>query len=373
MQPIRPGSPKSRRIGHKTGHFLTVNSNKRRFTGAELVPHNWTMTLPLLDQLRHTLRTRNYSLRTEDSYVHWVRRYILFHNKRHPAELGDAAVVAFLTHLAVDRKVSANTQNQALNALVFLYKQVLRQPLGDISAAARAKRPQRLPTVLSREEVTTILIRLEGKHRTVGALLYGSGLRLMECLRLRVKDLDFNYSCIHVHDGKGAKDRIVSLPEQLHAPLKRLLHEAQLLHDADRAKGLGDVWMPPALRRKYPNASTEWKWQYVFPASRTGEDPRSERLRRHHIDASTFQKAMRQAVISSGITKPASSHTLRHSFATHALENGLDIRTVQEQLGHSSVETTEIYTHVLKRGGRMVRSPLDDIYPSLQESLKPDR
>lgn len=299
--------------------------------------------------------------------MHWAKRYILFHKKRHPSELYDDAVVAFLTHLAVDRKVSANTQNQALNALAFLYRQVLNRPLGDISAAARAKKPQRLPVVLSRDEVKDILVRLHGNNRMIASLLYGSGLRLMECLRLRVKDLDFNYSCIHVHDGKGAKDRIVTLPTQLHLPLRRQLHEARLLHESDVKRGQGAVWLPPALARKYPAAMMEWKWQFIFPASRTSNDPRSTHHGRHHIDKSRFQKAIRQAVVNSGITKPASSHTLRHSFATHALENGMDIRTVQEQLGHASVETTEIYTHVLKRGGRAVRSPLEDIYPALQE------
>jgi len=329
------------------------------------------MSSPLLNQLRQTLRTRNYSYRTEEAYVQWVRRYILFHDKQHPRDLNDNHVIAFLTWLAVDRKVSANTQNQALNALAFFYKQVLGHALGDISMAVRAKKPQKLPVVLTRDEVRDVLIHLEGTHRLVASLLYGSGLRLMECLRLRVKDIDFNYQCIHVHDGKGAKDRVVTLPPQLELPLKRLLYETQLTHVADKAKGFGQVWLPSALARKYPNAAGEWKWQFVFAATRIGEDPRSSHRGRHHIDRSTFQKAMRVAVLKSSITKPASSHTLRHSFATHALENGIDIRTVQEQLGHASVETTEIYTHVLKRGGRAVRSPLEDIYPAIERALKP--
>jgi len=247
---------------------------------------------------------------------------------------------------------------------VFLYKNVIDSPLGDISADARAKKPQKLPVVLSQEEVKTLLIRLQGIHLIIAALLYGSGLRLMECLRLRVKDIDFHYHCLHVHDGKGAKDRIVTLPVQLHQTISSHLHRTQMLHTADLEKALGSVYLPTALTRKYPRAAKEWKWQYVFPASKISTDPRSGEIRRHHIDASAFQKAIRRAVIASNITKPASAHTLRHSFATHALQNGMDIRTVQQQLGHSSVETTEIYTHVLKRGGHMVRSPLEDIFPS---------
>lgn len=325
------------------------------------------MSSKLLDQLRHTIRVRNYSIRTEEAYVQWARRFILFHRKRHPAEMHDAEVVQFLTHLAVKRNVAANTQNQALNALVFLYKNVLDRPLGDISAATRAKKPKNLPVVLNRDEVKQLLIRLKGVHRMVGGLLYGSGLRLTECLRLRVKDVDFEYSCIHIHNGKGAKDRIVTLPPALHQPLKGHLHQVRLVHTADLERGYGEVHLPSALARKYRSASKEWKWQYLFPATRTSDDPRSPQHSRHHLHATAFQKAMRAAVVEAGITKPATSHTLRHSFATHALENGLDIRTVQEQLGHSSLETTEIYTHILKRGGHAVRSPLEDIFVSIEE------
>ena len=275
----------------------------------------------------------------------------------------DAEVVEFLTYLAIKRNVAANTQNQALNALVFLYKNVIDRPLGDISSAARAKKPQKLPVVLGQHEVRSLLIRLKGVHLIIGSLLYGSGLRLMECLRLRVKDIDFGYQCIHLHDGKGSKDRIVTLPKQLHNAISTHLHNTKMIYSADLAIGAVDVYLPNALERKYPKASKEWKWQYVFPASKISTDPRTGLTRRHHIDASAFQKAIRQAVVASNITKPASAHTLRHSFATHALQNGADIRTVQQQLGHSSVETTEIYTHVLKRGGQAVRSPLDDIFP----------
>jgi len=275
----------------------------------------------------------------------------------------DQEVVEFLTYLAVERNVSASTQNQALNALVFLYKRLLDNPLGDITAAARAKKPQRLPVVLTREEVSKLLIRLEGVHRLIGSLLYGSGLRLLEGLRLRVKDIDFGYSSIHVQQGKGGRDRIVVLPQPLKQPLAVHIHQVRLIHAQDINNGLGEVYLPKALARKYTNAATEWKWQFLFPASRPGKDPRSNLIARHHLHASAFQKIMRKAVVKSGISKPASAHTLRHSFATHALENGMDIRTVQQQLGHSSLETTEIYTHVLKRGGQAVRSPLEDIFP----------
>ncbi|MBD3648309.1 MAG: integron integrase [Pseudomonadales bacterium] len=322
------------------------------------------MTPRLLDQLRNAIRVRNYSHRTEEAYVNWVRRFIRYHGIRHPAEMHDAEVVAYLTHLAVVRNVSASTQNQALNALVFLYRHVLGRPLGDISAASRAKKPKKLPVVLTRDEVREVLVRLNGVHRIIGALLYGSGLRLLECLRLRVKDIDFGYNCIHIHDGKGGKDRIVALPAALHVPLREHLHQVKLVHAADLELGGGEVHLPPALARKYRGASREWKWQYVFPAGRSGRDPRTDKKRRHHLHSTAFQKAISIAVKASGITRPATAHTLRHSFATHGLENGMDIRTVQQQLGHSSLETTEVYTHVLKRGGQAVRSPLEDIYPS---------
>jgi len=275
----------------------------------------------------------------------------------------DRQVIEFLSYLAVERDVSANTQNQALNALVFLYRHVLANPLGDISSSVRARKPQKLPVVLSREEVKALLVQLQGVHQLIGSLLYGSGLRLLECLQLRVRDLDFNYSCIHIHNGKGAKDRIVALPKQLHQPLASHLHQTRMVHDADLAAGLGEVHLPVSIARKYVNAAIEWKWQYVFPSKRISNDPRSNRRGRHHLDVSAFQKMIRRAVIAADISKSASSHTLRHSFATHALENGMDIRTVQQQLGHSSLETTEIYTHVLHRGGQAVRSPLEDIFP----------
>lgn len=328
------------------------------------------MAIRFLDQLRQAIRVRNYSIRTEQAYVQWARRFILFHGKRHPESMHDREVVEFLTHLAVKRNVSASTQNQALNALVFLYRRVLDNPLGDITSAARAKKPKKLPVVLTRQEVFSLLVRLEGVHRIIGSLLYGSGLRLLEGLRLRIKDIDFSYSSIHIHLGKGAKDRIVVLPQPLQKPLADHIHQVRLIHAEDLKNGFGEVYLPIALARKYPNAATDWKWQYLFPASKPGKDPRSNLFARHHLHASAFQKIMRKAVTKSGISKPASSHTLRHSFATHALENGMDIRTVQQQLGHSSLETTEIYTHVLKRGGQAVRSPLEDIFPGLLVPLE---
>lgn len=319
----------------------------------------------MLDQLANAIRVRHYSIRTEQAYKFWTRRFILHHNKRHPNTMHDLVVVDFLTHLAVDKGVSASTQNVALNALVFLYRNVLANPLGDTSAATRARKPRKLPVVLSQHEVKVLLIRLQGVHLLIGALLYGSGLRLLECMRLRTKDIDFAYHCIHIRDGKGAKDRVVTLPKQVRTALSQHLQKTRLIHEQDLAKGFGKVFLPNRLDKKYSNAAREWKWQYVFPARKTSVDPRSGKIRRHHIDVSAFQKAIRRAVLASDIVKPASAHTLRHSFATHALQNGMDIRTVQQQLGHASVETTEIYTHVLRRGGQAVRSPLDDIFQSL--------
>ncbi|GMQ84407.1 MAG: integron integrase [Gammaproteobacteria bacterium] len=316
---------------------------------------------PFLNRLRDIIRTKQYSIRTEKSYVGWVRRFILFHNKRHPEELGETEVGEFLTHLAVKRKVSPSTQNQALNALVFLYRYMLNRPLGEILDAVRAKRPQRLPVVLARDEVRELFRHLDGPHWLPGCLLYGSGLRLMECLRLRVKDLDFEHLAITVRSGKGGKDRIVTLPEPCIEPLKRQLQTVRNLHDKDLNDGFGAVWLPYALARKYPKAPKSWGWQYVFPASRRSVDPRSGVTRRHHLDDSCLQRAIKLAVRKAGITKPASCHTLRHCFATHLLERGMDIRTVQEQLGHKDIRTTQIYTHVLNRGGNAVVSPLADV------------
>jgi len=315
----------------------------------------------LLDQVRDVIRRKHFSIRTEQAYVDWIRRFILFHNKQHPAEMGEQDLTEFLTHLARDVHVAASTQNQALSALLFLYKQVLRQQIGWLSNVQRAKRPARLPVVLTRDEVHKIFAHLYGMQRLMAALLYGSGLRLMECVRLRVKDVDFGYLRITVRDGKGAKDRVTMLPVNLAKALERHLHKVRAQHEEDLEAGFGRVYLPFALIRKFPNADREWAWQYVFPSPRLSVDPRSqgEEKRRHHIDESVLQDAVKKAVRGSGIQKPATCHTLRHSFATHLLENGYDIRTVQELLGHKDVSTTMIYTHVLNRPGLGVKSPLD--------------
>lgn len=291
----------------------------------------------------------------------WIRRFILFHGKRHPNELGEADVGRFLTWLAVERNVAPSTQNQALNALVFLYRHVIDRPLGDITNAARAKKPQKLPVVLTQDETKRLFRHLDGNQWLPVCLLYGSGLRLMECLRLRVKDLDFDHRAIIVRCGKGGKDRVVTLPDVLVVPLQRHLESVRNLHEKDLRDGFGAVYLPYALARKYPNAPKNWAWQYVFPAAKRSSDPRTAVVRRHHLDDSCLQKAVKQAVLRAGIHKPASCHTLRHSFATHLLERGMDIRTVQEQLGHKDLRTTQIYTHVLQRGGNAVISPLGDI------------
>lgn len=320
---------------------------------------------PFLSELRDILRVRNYSYATETAYVDWVKRYIRHHNKKHPASLDETHVVQFLTYLAVERKVSPSTQNQALNALAFMYKHQLGNPLGDITRAIRAKPKHKLPVVLTRIEVLQLLQQLSGLNRLIASLLYGSGLRVMECLRLRVKDIDTGYHCLHIHDGKGQKDRVVTLAPQLNEPLQSQIHEVRLQHKLDLEKGFGEIYMPNALVRKYTSQARSLAWQYVFPSARIGADPHTGVMRRHHQYRSTFQKAFAAAVIRSEIHRHASPHTLRHCFATHSLENGMDIRTVQQQLGHSSLETTEIYTHVLNRGAQAVRSPLEDLYPKL--------
>jgi integron integrase len=313
----------------------------------------------LLDEVRLALRTRYYSIRTEQAYVYWVRDFILFHKKRHPRELGGAHVSTWLSHLASERRVSASTQNQALSAVLFLYREVLKIPLERLEGVERAKGPSRLPVVFTRREASDVLARLEGAYWLMTSLLYGSGLRLMECVRLRVKDVEFARSQVLVRDGKGAKDRVTMLPEKVRQPLALHLERVKALHEQDLRRGYGRVYLPFALERKYPSAPTEWGWQYVFPASKLSRDPRSREVRRHHVDEQGLQRAVRRAVRASGVTKPGSCHTFRHSFATHLIEDGYDIRTVQELLGHTSVETTQIYTHVLNKGGRGVRSPLD--------------
>ena len=316
-------------------------------------------TKPILEQLRDALRLKHYSYRTETAYMDWVKRFILFHHKRHPTTMGAPEITAFLTHLAVHDRVAASTQRQALSALTFLYRDVLQQELDDLPAFVYAKQPKRLPTVLTKAEVPEVLRHVPGQYQLMVKLLYGSGLRLMECVRLRVKDLDFGLRQILVRDGKGMKDRVTMLPDQLRAALEVHLGHVKQWHEQDLARGYGAVYLPYALERKYPNANREWAWQYVFPSNRLSPDPRSEQMRRHHIDPSGLQKAVKQAARTAGLAKPVSCHTFRHSFATHLLENGYDIRTVQELLGHKDVRTTMIYTHVLNRGGLAVRSPLD--------------
>jgi integron integrase len=322
------------------------------------------MAKKLLDQLREELRLKHYSYRTEQAYVDWVRRFILFHNKRHPAEMGAPEIRAFLAHLAQERNVSASTQNQALSALLFLYREVLHKEIEPVLLST-AKRPQRLPSVLTRQEVLTLLEHLSGTFKLMAQLLYGSGLRLMECVRLRIQDVDFEYKAITVRDGKGEKDRIVPLPETIIPALRLQIERVRLLHTEDLAAGYGEVYLPDALATKFPNASRELGWQYLFPASHLAIDPRSGRKLRHHVDPSALQRAVHQAAQKAGFQKRVTCHTLRHSFATHLLQAGYDIRTVvgahgrAPLLGHKGVQTTWIYTHVLERGGLAVRSPLD--------------
>lgn len=313
----------------------------------------------LLEEVRARLRVKHYSLRTEQAYVGWIRRFILANGRRHPRELGASEVEAFLSGLATRHRVAAATQNQALSAILFLYREVLGLKLPWMDGVTRAKRPQRLPLVLSRSEVTRVLARVDGRDWLVLSLLYGSGLRLMEALRLRIKDVDLARNAILVRDGKGAKDRITVLPAVLVEPLQRQVERVRALHAGDLAQGGGAVWLPHALARKYPNAAREMAWQYVFPAAGLSRDPRDGTLRRHHLDEQVVQRAMKRAVAAAGIERPATCHTLRHCFATHLLEAGYDIRTIQELLGHSDVATTQIYTHVLNRGAGGVLSPLD--------------
>jgi integron integrase len=315
----------------------------------------------LLDRVRDKIRLKHYSLRTEQAYVDWIKRFIWHHGKRHPGDMGAPEVEAFLTHLAVAGKVAASTQNQAKSALLFLYREVLESDLPWLDGVESAKAPKRLPVVLTVAEVQAVLSRLSGTHWLIGCLLYGTGMRIMECLRLRVKDVEFARGEILVRDGKGFKDRVTMLPESAAAPLREHLTRVQALHERDMAEGVPPVFLPYALGRKYPNGGREWGWQFVFPAAGLAVDPRTGIARRHHVQDQAFQRAMKQAVLDAGLAKPATPHTLRHSFATHLLESGYDIRTVQELLGHSDVKTTMIYTHVLNRGGRGVVSPLDRV------------
>jgi len=313
----------------------------------------------LLEQVRMLIRRRHYSIRTEEAYLSWIRRFILFHDKRHPKDMGKCDIEAFLNDLVLVRHVAAATQAQALNAIVFLYKQVLELDVGKFDDLRKSSKPTRLPVVLSMAEVMRVLTLMDGRNALMAKLLYGSGLRLMECVRLRVQDIDFDYGQLHVRNGKGQKDRVTMLPSKLCAALHEQLEKVRIIHEDDLSDGFGDVYLPNALARKYPHAGKEWGWQYVFPARKRSLDPRSGQERRHHIDEKVLQRAVKKAVLESNITKKATCHTFRHSFATHLLEHGYDIRTVQELLGHSDVKTTMIYTHVLNQGAKGVRSPLD--------------
>lgn len=313
----------------------------------------------LLDEVRDRIRLKHYSRRTEEAYTHWVKRFVLFHHKRHPREMGAPEIESFLTSLAVDRQVSAATQRQALAALLFLYKEVLGLDLPWLDDITRAKERMRMPVVLSKSEVGRLLAVMEGTHALMARLLYGTGMRLMECLRLRVKDVDFDRREITVREGKGGKDRVTMLPDTLNAPLREHLVRVRALFDGDRAANVPGVWMPDALDRKYPGASKTWGWFWVFPSASLANDPLTGIRRRHHTHEQALQRAIKKASGLAGIAKATTTHTLRHSFATHLLESGYDIRTVQELLGHSDVSTTMIYTHVLNKGGRGVTSPLD--------------
>jgi integron integrase len=314
---------------------------------------------PLLQSITQIMRVRRYSKRTEEAYIQWIRRYVLFNNTTHPSLLTEQHAEEFLTHLAVNEQVAASTQNQALNAILFLYKDVLRTPLKQLSDVTRANRTTRIPVVFTQSEVKLVLAQLKGTSSLVAQLLYGSGLRLLEALRLRIKDIDFETHTLIIREGKGNKDRRTVLSDSLIPRLKIHLEKVKALHTDDLADGFGEVHLPNQLVKKIPGAAKSWEWQYLFPSVRRSTDPRTKRMMRHHIEESHVQREIKKAIKASGITKGGSSHTFRHSFATHLLENGYDIRTVQDLLGHADVRTTMIYTHVLNKGGLAVVSPLD--------------
>lgn len=314
----------------------------------------------LLLKLRNCIRIKHYSIRTEEAYVHWIKQFPKFHYNRKPQFIGELDVNRFITYLAVSRQVAASTQNQATSAILFFYRNVLDKPLDWFHFLPHAKNPKRLPIVFTRKEVTAILQQLEGTRWLMASLLYGSGMRLMECIRLRIKDIDFDNGQIFVRSGKGEKDRATLLPESLVRPLQTHINRVKTLHETDLKEGYGAIHLPYAIQRKYPNACHEISWQYIFPSSKRCVDPRSKLVWRNHVDEAVLQRAVKEAIRRSGITKPGSCHTLRHSFATHLLESGYDIRTIQELLGHKDVSTTMIYTHVLPKGGKGVRSPIDN-------------
>jgi len=363
-------------IAYVRMHKLYAHTTQR---GNTMPTNNHPQTDPqkpakkLLDQYRDAIRLKQYSPRTGDTYIQWVREYILFHNKRHPKEMTVAEINQFITHLVTERNISASTQNQAISAILFLYRHVLHIPLDEsLLVDFRPQRAKNIPTVLSKQEVKLIIDRMQGVHKLAVQIMYGSGLRIMECLRLRVKDIDFANHQIIVRDGKGGGDRVTPLPDSLIRPLKLQLQHAKALHDKDLSEGYGSVYLPYALEHKYRNAHKEWEWQYLFPAPNLSQDSHSPSpnstaefgegwsgVRRHHLDESTLQKSVKHAAKLAKISKKVSPHTFRHSFATHLLQNGYDIRTVQELLGHKDVKTTMIYTHVLQRGGLAVKSPLD--------------
>ena len=311
--------------------------------------------------MRDVMRLKHYAYRTEITYSGWIKRFIFFHDKKHPKDMGEPEVEAFLTWLAVDQKVAKSTQNQAFNALIFLYRDVLKCPLEGRINAVRSRKKEHLPVVMSKEETHRVLNGMSGSTQLMAKLLYGSGFRLMECIRLRVKDIDFEINEIRVRSGKGDKDRLVPLPESIKTALSIHLERVKLIHEKDLADGHGEVYLPQALSRKYPNAAKEWRWQYVFPSTKISRDPRTGLTRRHHMDPSSLDRAIKRAVKLAGITKRVTSHTFRHSFATHLLQTGTDIRTIQSLLGHNDVSTTMIYTHVLRQGAQGVKSPLDQL------------
>jgi integron integrase len=351
MPNIKPSSPSDVPPG---------KPNRSASTSQGTHPENGSKGKKLLDQYSEFLRNRHYSLRTEKTYIGWVRQYILYHNKRHPREMGVDEINAFITHLVNQKTVSASTQNQAISAILFLYRNVLQIELDDRALVPiRPTKPKRIPTVLSRQEARKVIAHLDGIYRLMTQIMYGAGLRLMEVMRLRVKDLDFANHQMIVRDGKGENDRLTLFPDILLEPLRLHLRQVKAQHDLDLSRGYGTVYLPYALQRKYPSANREFAWQYVFPAREMSIDPVSGLKQRHHLNEANLQRAVKQAARLARIDKPVTPHAFRHSFATHLLENGYDIRTVQELLGHKDVKTTMIYTHVLNRGGLAVKSPLD--------------